>query len=620
MSRQWVFLTEGPWVWLFPAACLLVFSLCAWAELSKKGGPKAWLRISLLFLALIALLLAALRPAGKEELPPKKAILIQENASETLLDSLQLRFPEAETFALDHQTPAEYQQLPHVSYLQQYLPKGSTVFLIGTGLEKSELQYLEAYELQFIPEDFPDGLLALSYTRSLQLSDTLKITASGKAAGDSLWLRLSQAGQGIDSISLAGSPVQTFQLQALPRLSGLLEYRLDLLTHQFDTLEHYPLLVNVAENKSLRLALLSGYPSFEVRQLKNWLSSEGHSLYFQTEMAPGRYTREWLNMPDKRPTGIDQELLQNMDVLVMDQAFWNKQDQTAIAQVQKAVKDHGLGCLVLGSSGLWKPSAKNWESLPQVQINERLLEAPAWRNPIAGTPGTEGPVLAYYSATTEGWLPLINTTAEAPMVLFSQQGLGRVGLSLIESTYQLMLQDQETAYAGLWTRLLNDFVQTVSGSSAIEVEYPAFVGSKQHLKFWQEEGVMPGPVPELILTEPDGRELLLPVIQDLHVPALWHAFFWPSNAGEYQVKLQGRHGSDSIAIKAYSGHILAALQQFQDTKETHSFADNHENFASSDYFAATGRFHHKAIPLLWLYSLFLLSMAGLWIERKLSVP
>lgn len=606
MIKQWVFLTEAPWLWIFPAACLLSFVLCSWAEIRKRRVLNAWLRIALLFFAHAALLLAALKPASRQELPPKVAILLQENASGDRFDSLREQHPEAAVFTLRHEASEGQTWIPHASYLQEYLSAGSTVFLLGGGVGTSELQYLEPYELYFMPSALPAGPFGLSYDAKLQLSDTLKISGAGKAAGDSLWLRLSFGGKGIDSLRLSGNEVETFQLQALPELTGILEYRLDLLNHLFDTLEHYPLLVEVSENKKLRLALLSGYPSFELRHLKNWLSAEGHALYYQTEMAPGRYSREWVNMPDIKPTGLNQKLLETVDMLVMDQQYWNKLNRTAIQQIEEAVKNRGLGCLVLAESGMWRPAAKDWKSLAPIRVYSRLQEAPAWRDGDGG-----GPLISYYRAEAEQWLPLLPNTGEAPMVVFRQQGLGRVGASLIENTYQLLLQDQQPAYTRLWTEILNAFVKAESSTPIIKAEFPAFVTNRHQLEFWQPEGEMP----EVVLTEPDGGEQLLPLMQDIQISGLWHAYFWPSQPGPHRIKMQG---SDSLSFMVYPENRLAALRQFQDIKETFTFVDKREVSASSDYKRGKGRYRHKAASLLWFYGLFLLSMSGLWIEHKLS--
>jgi hypothetical protein len=604
--RQWVFLTEAPWLWVFPAACLLSLVLCSWAEIRKRSPLNAWLRIALLFFAHAALLLAALKPAGRQELPPKVAILLQENAAGNRLDSLQEQHPEAAVFSLRQEAAEGQTWIPHASYLQEHLSAGSTVFLLGGGLGTAELQYLEPYELYFMPAELPDGILGLSYDAKLPLSDTLKISGAGKAAGDPIWLRLSLAGRGIDSLLLSGSEVANFQLQALPELTGILEYRLDLLNHLFDTLEHYPILVELTAHKKLRLALLSGYPSFEFRHLKNWLSAEEHALYYQAEMAPGRYNREWVNMPDIKPTGLNQKLLQTVDMLVMDQQYWNKLNITAVQQIEEAVKNHGLGCLVLTESGMWRPAAKDWKSLPPIRVYSRLQEAPAWRDREGG-----GPLISYYRAEAEHWLPLLPNTGDAPMVVFRQQGLGRVGASLIENTYQLLLQDQQPAYQRLWTEILNALVKAESSTPIIKAEFPAFVTNRHQLEFWQPQGEMP----EVVFTDPDGGEQLLPLMEDIQISGLWHAYFWPSQPGPHRIKMQG---GDSLSLMVYPETRFTSLRQFQDTKETFKFAEKRQVSPSFEYERGEGRFRYKAVSLLWFYGLFLLSMSGLWIEHKLS--
>lgn len=609
MNKQWTFLLEDPWLWLLPLACLAVFVFCLIVELRKGRGPQSWLRVVLLLLAHIALLLAGLRPAYLQSLPPAKAILVQADARTAALDSLRAQHPEAAVYSLRHeQAAAEAANLPHASYLPQYLSPGSTVFLLGGGLDEEELRYLQPYELHFIPSEIPDGIRGLSYNSDLQLGDTLKVRSSASFGHDSLWLRLSLGGRGVDSLLIRGEDTQSFLLQARPPLAGMLEYRLDLLNTHFDTLENYPMLVRVRPNRAVKLALLTAYPGFEAKYLKNWLAAEGHAVYYQTEMAPGRYTREWLNMPEIKPHALNQELLQTVDIIIMDEAYWNQLSAGRIRELAAAVQNQGLGCLVLAESGLWRPSASGWTSLPDLQVSARRQVAPLSRD--ANEAGT---LLSYYIAKPGKWLPLLSNAEEAPLLLFRPQGLGRVGVSLLESTYPLLLSEQDAAYSRLWTTILNAFVKPAVIPGAIEAGFPAFADRKNHLQFWQTGDEMQ----EVVLTEPNQREQVLPLVQDWQVPSLWHAYFWPRESGEHRLNIQG---GDSLSFIVYQAEALPAIKGFKQARETYAVVgDNFKQGAAGMEVARAEVLHehYKAVSLLWFYLLFLLSMAGLWIERKL---
>lgn len=565
----------------------------------------------MLFLAHMALLLAGLRPAYLQRLPAGKAILLQADARAEALDSLRARYPEAAIYSLRHEPEAdEASNLPHATYLSQYLSPGSMIFLLGSGLGEEELQYLQPYELHFIPTEIPGGIRGLSYNSDLQLGDSLKVRGAGSFEHDSLWLRLSLGGMGVDSLLIRREDtVQPLLLRARPPVSGMLEYRLDLLSTRFDTLENYPMLVRVRPNRSVKLALLTAYPGFEAKYLKNWLAAEGHAVYYQTEMAPGRYTREWLNMPDRKPSALNQELLKTVDIIIMDQAYWNKLSAARIRELKEAVQNRGLGCLVLAESGLLRPSASGWTSLPDLQVSSRTQTAPL------GSGTHEGEVLlSSYIARPGNWLPLLSNAREAPLLLFRPQGLGRVGVSLLENTYPLLLNDQDEIYGRLWTNILNAFIKASVKPGSIETDFPVFAGRRNHLRFWQEGEDMQ----EVVLTEPNQSAQVLPLVQDRLIPSLWHAYFWPRENGEHRLNIEG---GDSLSFTVYQANTLPAMQRYNATRGTYAWIGKNKKQVTASaekVLSENGQRTYKMVSPVWFYFLFLLSMAGLWIERKLS--
>lgn len=613
MNRQWTFMAETPWLWLLPMACLITFAIFAGMELKNGKGNKRWVRVGLLLLAHAALLLAGLCPAYRQSLPTTNAILVQAHVSPQLVDSLRELHPEAAVYSLRHESAAADKAIPHAAYLQQDIAPGSTVFLLGRGLEKEELKYLQDYSLRFILEKLPSGLRSLSYNHSLPLGDTLKISTFGTFEQDSLLLRLSLGGIGVDSSRVTKAGAEQVMLQAQPPLAAMLEYNLQLLSSRYDTLEQYLLPVKVRPNQQVKLALLTGHPDFETRFLKNWLAAEGHSVYFQAEMAPGRFIREWLNMERFKPANLNRELLQYVDIVIMDQAYWNGLSPARILELQEAVQQQGLGCLLLGESGLWRPSRNGWSGLPDLRLSARNETL----NFNAGEQGEEALLSSYIAVQGGDWLPSLAGGMDEPLMVFRPQQLGRVGVSLVENTYQLLLNDQEGVYKRVWTHILNTLVKAGAQPVAIETDFPVLAGRRMQLRFWQAGDEMQ----EVVLTEPNQQQQLLPLVQDRHIPGLWYAYAWPRYNGVHSIKIQG---GDSLLFVVYPATALPAMQGFKKSRDTYAYIKNISDLDKQADASVEGAYANsmpgtvKTVSPLLFYLLFLLSMAALWIGRKLS--
>lgn len=599
MNNTWFFAGSPEWIWLSGGAGLVLAGLIAWLELRKKR-TNIGLRILLSWLAIGALLLAAWQPAYRQSLPLGQAALLTENAPEEGLDSLKERYPGLQVFHLEKGGEGTY--LPHPLHLQAALAPGSKLFLLGNGLPGQALNYLQEYRLQHLPGPAIEGLETLSFPRHLFVGDTFRLSGNWEQPSDSLLIKLSLAGKPVDSAFVY--PESTgFSLQHISGLGGELHYQLRVEDRQKQTLEQLPLVVAVQENRPLRLALFTAYPTFESKNLKNWLGQQGHALFYQAEMAPDRYVREWINLPDKTGGGLNKKLLGEVDILLLDQGYFTGLPATTHQLIESAVEE-GMGLLLLTDGSSLSSEGDSWENLPPLRLNGRARA----ERLTAGTHTEGGVLLPLYEAHSPGWYG----REENAGLRYIPYGLGRVGLSLAEETYSLRLKDRESAYERQWSYLLNKMAPANQPPPLLGAEFPAFAGQPQQLTVWQAEKE----APELVLAEPNGRKLVLPLIQDSRLPERWFAYYWPGQDGLHELILAGR---DSLSFQVLEADALPAFQVRQ--KAVH-LQDYRRNVKEAEGLAQTSSLNlqEHRIPLYWMYLLFLLCLSGLWVERKLNTP
>lgn len=599
MNNSWFFVGSPEWMWLSGSAGIMLAVLIAWLGLRKKR-TNVWLRILLSWLAIGALLLAAWQPAYRQSLPVGRAALLTANSPEQELDSLQKTFPGLQVFHLEKEREGTY--LPHPVHLQGKLAPSSRLYVLGNGLPGTALAYLKGYRLHHLPGPKVEGLEELSFPQHLFVGDTFRLAGRWGQTTDSLLLKLSLAGNLLDSVFIYPGSAG-FSLQHIPKMTGSLQYQLWAENQQQDTLEQLPLMVAVQENAPLKLALFTAHPTFESKNLKNWLGEKGHSLFYQAEMAPERYAREWINLPDKTWSGLNKKLLGEVDVLLLDQTFFSGLPATTHQLIESAVEE-GLGLLLLADGSSLSSYGDSWENLPPLRLNGSVQA-----KGLTPRDHTEGAaLLSFYEADSPGWYG----NEESFGLLYVPYGLGRVGLSLAEETYSLLLKDMEGAYARQWTYLLNKMAPYNQPPPLLTADFPAFAGQRQRLIVWQKEKE----AQELVLAEPNGRKQVLPLIQDNRLPERWFAYHWPRQSGLYELILPGL---DSLSFQVLDA---AALPAFQVRKKAVHLQDYRRNQKETEKPGQPPSLYpqEQRVPLYWVYLLFLLCLSGLWVERKLNTP
>ncbi len=605
MSNHWFFAGEQAWRWPSAIVCLLLAGLILWLELRRRNRNTIF-RILLSLLAVAALFFAIWQPAFRQAQEGGEAILLTANASRQSLDSLLKSAPSLKVYSLQQGTEGEY--LPHPMHLRTLLAAGSRLSVLGDGPSPGSLKFLAPYQLRHLPGEKEEGLETLSYPPYLQKGERLLLNGRWQTTGkDTLHIKLLLAGKPLDSAMLYPES-ESFLLQHRPKVSGAIQYQLLVEKGEKDTLEYITLPLEVGERQPLLIGLFTAFPTFESKYLKNWLAEQGHAVFYQAEMAPQRYVREWLSLPDKKLQGLNKKLLNQVDLLLVDQSYFTGLSAPDQHLIEEAVKK-GMGLLVLANGAPWRLPGETWELLPSLKLSGRTLgPEPAGNKQEGKEP------LRYFEAAGGNWL---TDAGHGEGFLYVPYGLGTFGISLWQETYPLLLKSKKEAYARQWAFLLNKTTRATRPGSLIAAGFPAVKGQRQEVVVWQPEKKEP----ELVLTEPNGQKQVLPLVQDSRVPERWLAYHWPEAEGTYQLHWPG---TDSIRFQVLASAALPAWRQHKKRERLQQFIQEQEsrNKLKGGPVAATESFgfYEKVVPLYWYYLLFLVCVTALWVERKINTP
>ncbi|EMR01374.1 hypothetical protein [Cesiribacter andamanensis] len=570
-------------VWLLAAASLLLWLLLARAEWKRVTRGRALLRSLLLLGAIVALFLVWLRPTHSRA--GGDTTILLNGSAPALLDSLLQAYPAARVWSL--QPHPDHPRLEGISYLPQHVPAGSSLFLVGEGLSPADLQYLKPYSFTYLPAALPEGVLRLRYRERLTPHDSLLVEGRWRPASGEDRLLLSQGAVVLDSVRAGKTDI--FALQAPIRLAGRQLMQLHWLGQRGDTLASYHLPLQVAAAGRLQLALLTAYPEPESRQLKDYLRQQGYAIYYAAQLAPGKQVEEWINLP-RQPLRLNQAGLAGYDVLILSYGYWSGLGRSQQQEIYQAVARQGLGLILY-------PDA-----------DSRSLRWQAHRLQLAQEPGTDSllgagqrlPITHYrFEGGTHSWEKLLQGIRSGPIALLRREGRGMLAVSSSPYSHRLQLQGRSEGYQAYWHGLLSAVLppapqaphlwQKAEGSERQALQLRLY--SSDSLPTFELLAAGQQPLPSLRWQVP-GRK------------GLWEIRAWPSEAGWYQAQSTG-------------DTLMVAVAEAPGSVQRWAWQQASRQAASAQQQAAPTRFRQEPIPAGWFYVLFLISMGGLWLERKL---
>ena len=226
----------------------------------------------------------------------------------------------------------------------------------------------------------------------------------------------------------------TFELTALPKAPGLIEYRLRVLDDE-NELHSEPVPAYVHSGRRPLIFIMQSAPSFETRQLKNWAGDDAATVIVHTVITRGRELGQRVNAGTLGDDSLSPSLLQKTDLAVVDGRTWAGLNPAQRAMFEAAVKD-GLGLLILADDDLAEYLRGSTVLLQGFELSERERDQDGYIPVVSGS-------------TSEQPLPLLNlelehrgngvlTRVETGVVVeaYERIGLGRVAVSILRERHR----------------------------------------------------------------------------------------------------------------------------------------------------------------------------------------
>ncbi|WP_031429187.1 hypothetical protein [Flavimarina sp. Hel_I_48] len=582
MIENIIFLNEK-WFWPIISLGLLMWIILigtSWFSGRKKGFP---LKIITGSIAISALVLIAMKPATISTRDGETGVLLTQGYSENQLDSLKKAI--RDLVVLDYSKDLN---------LSEALDSLTEITILGSGVKSYDLWQFDSIGVQFLPGQLPNGIIKLNYPKEASIGD--KFSVDGVYHSVKVKNRVvlqDPGGTALDSTDVNAGQSE-FNLQTILKATGKLVYRLVEKDSTGSVLHDNPLPLNIIPKVVLNVLVLNDFPSFETKYLKNFLAENGHKVLIRSKITKGRYKYEYLNRDQISFADLSQPMLEDFDLLIIDYLSLKNLSNSAKNGLQRAVFEDGLGVFVQADASFFR-SSKVFPQLNfdnDIQTSVRLTDFP--RTILAKSP---------FIFKKSFDLEIIHTSDTKILSAYKRNGIGRLGTTVLETSYQLLLNGKKDSYDRLWTQILSPLAkpQTDLAEWAVAQE-PLHVDEPLLFQLHTTEND-----PEV--RDKNGNPIALK--QNFDLPEKWEGRTYPNSKGWQQLQVEG----DTTEILNY--FVLDAM----DWKPLSNYKkmEANKNYFKRNKSSVTEREYIEPINLWWFYGIFLLTIGYMWLEPKLFI-
>lgn len=587
-----------------------------------RGQTVAWLGA---IAALLVLGWWATRPAVTEPPGTTRIVLWTAGAdpdSTVSSSSLHATLPGATT------APAAALRVNDAAELRRRLPRLTHLAIRGDGVDATDAAALRNLAVAWQRPDRPALTpVFAAVSAPLQVSVGQRVTVQGLVAGigpAGARMTLQSPDGTLESVELtrlAAASGTPFSMSSSPtRAPGEFEWRLRLDPGG----ESVRLGVSVKPPLSPRVLILQASPHPELGRLQRWLTTAQAPVTMRTRISADRFRFAAAPGALAEFNTVDQAVMKQFDLLATTEAALAELTPAEEQAVATAVRDEGLGLLVVGGVDPRTASSRllPWQlgELTTVESDDRRLMR------LQGADGTEIAewiALAASEITTPPLaLRLVRDSQGRALAAAVRDGGGWLARSVLLDTWRWEQAGHGEAYSTFWAGMLSALARPIAlneGRWSLQTpDYPRWGYEPTDLTWSGPEGKVPTEA-QVSFGEP-GQRLTLPVAKDADASGTGYARYWPASPGWH--KVQSGAAGTALTFFVQASDALPGLRAERRRIATAALV------AASENIAADGAHpHSRADPSFpsapWYprigyiaFVAFLASMALIWFRER----
>lgn len=372
--------------------------------------------------------------------------------------------------------------------------------------------------------------------------------------------------------------------------------------------------VHIVNGKAIKLLVKQSSPSFETRHLQNTVAQQGGKVVTLTQISKNKDIRQQINVSE-----FESALLENpfspsalnfFDVLIIDQQALSNLSAQQSEALEAAIKD-GLGILIRvqpGQVDKWPIGGVNWLQDIKVSKTPSSNDSPKisylrWQYQSLDTPISSIKAnIEARNATT-----LVTDQNNNSVVLSREFGLGKVAVSLINTSYIWKTQGKADLHSHYWQWLFSQLGRTSAlpqwQSKTHEAIKLAGQTDQQCIVNTQDISSVDAVQGALNIPVTINKQLV-----DVNTGCI---HFSPPRPGWYSLLAQ-LNNQDPLAIALYASKATSwqASQQHKRYQATATIIRQQKQNS------ATAFTQIIRVSPYWFWALLMAASSMLWIERK----
>ena len=201
----------------------------------------------------------------------------------------------------------------------------------------------------------------------------------------------------------------------------------------------------------MKILILNDFPTFEAKYLKNYLAEKGHQVVSRSGLTRGRFKYEYFNMETRPPIGFTSEELSAFDLLIVDAISLRNLSRARRNALERSVREKGLGVFIQADNAVYASTVPlNGFQFDRTKgVQATLDDFP--RIKISMYP---------FTFTDTFSLQPIHTSDTKILSGYQRLGGGRVGTSVLQNTYELVLNGNSEVYQQFWAKILESIAKS----------------------------------------------------------------------------------------------------------------------------------------------------------------
>ena len=293
--------------------------------------------------------------------------------------------------------------------------------------------------------------------------------------------------------------------------------------------------------------------------------------------------------------GFTSENLKEYDLLIIDTDSYTGLGRASKEAMEEVAESQGLGVFVQAGEGLFRLS----KSQSPFQFNRDYVT-----EIVLGQPAQTLSKYPYeFKETLRSQEILMDSVAVAAYLPIQK---GKIGTTLLQNTYQLILDGKEALYAQIWTQILNNIAKEQESM----LKWTAITQIPRRDEPFQFE--VQTPLTDFQVQVNDDE--IIPLLEDVLVPNKFTGVVYPKKTGWNQLRVF----SDSILPLSY---FVYEDEELQSIGQSEIMKVNYRKFGSKNTFDDSASILNKELEPVspfWFYILLLFSLGWIWLEPKLS--